>query len=147
MPIPPLDERGFLPPGVHPCSLEEIRLRFGEFRRTDRRSHLFRQLERYMREARCAAIVRALVVDGSFVTGKDDPEDIDLVVVLPEALPSGVLNPSAYNTLSKRRIRKMYSFDAFVASDGTIEYRELIEFFAQVKAEPGLRKGVLRVEL
>jgi hypothetical protein len=34
MPIPPLDEDGLLPEGIHECSLEEIRARFGSFQVT-----------------------------------------------------------------------------------------------------------------
>jgi hypothetical protein len=147
MPIPALDERGLLPAGVHRCSLEEVQARFGQFQSTDRRVHLFQQLQRYVEQARSAAVVRAIVVDGSFVTSKVDPEDIDLMVVLPGDLPGGELSPVVYNAISKRRIRKTYPFDAFVASDGTVEYQELVEFFAQVKAQPGVQKGLLRVEL
>lgn len=147
MPIPQLDARGFLPAGVHRCSLEEVRERFGSFQGTDRRVRLFEQLESYVAEARCTGVVRAVVVDGSFVTSKRDPSDIDLVVVLPRELPSGPVSPSVYNATSRRRIRKKFPFDVLVAADGSVEYDRFVEFFAQIKEGPGLEKGLLRVEL
>jgi hypothetical protein len=44
MPIPDLDQGGFLPPGVHDCSLEEIGERFARFQVSDRRMRLFDKL-------------------------------------------------------------------------------------------------------
>ncbi len=41
MPIPPLDDLGFLPEGVHACSLDEVEERFGCFQTVDRRIYLF----------------------------------------------------------------------------------------------------------
>ncbi len=147
MPIPELTEGGVLPPGVHACSLEEIGQRFGSFQGTDGRVQLYDALVRYVGEARLTKLVRALVVDGSFVTSKPDPGDIDLLVVLPEQLPAADLPPFAYNVLSKKKIRRMYPFDAFIAQDDGPVYREYVAFFAQVKAQPGATKGILRVDL
>ena len=70
MPIPVLEKSGFLAPGVHECTLAEIRVRFGSFQGTSRRPDLFDKLEAFIVAARSAGIVRSLVVDGSFVTAE-----------------------------------------------------------------------------
>lgn len=147
MAIPPLTAEGVLPPGVHACSLDEIQQRFGSFQGTDCRVQLYGALLRYTEEARRTGLVRALVIDGSFVTSKPDPGDVDLLVVLSEQLPANDLPPFAYNVISKKKIRRMYPFDAFIAHDDGPAYRELVAFFAQVKSQPGAIKGILRVEL
>jgi hypothetical protein len=147
MPIPALDPRGFLPPGLHACSLDEIEARFGSFQESDRRVRLHAALVRYAAEARASRMIRALVVDGSFVTGKAEPGDIDLVVVLGGTIPRGDLPPFAYNAISKRRIKAMYPFDVVVVPDGGDAYQAAVEFFAQIKHQPGAVKGLLRVEL
>jgi hypothetical protein len=147
MPIPDLDERGVLPPGVYECTLDEIQERFGSFQGTDQRVRLHAALVRYAAEARSTRIIRALIVDGSFITSKPDPEDIDLVVVLGEAVPKTELTPFVYNALSKRRIKAKYPFDVFVVPDGDEEYQTYVDFFAQIKHQPGAVKGLLRVEL
>ena len=58
MPIPFLDEHGFLPAGIHDCTLEEIKARFGSFQTTDRRPQLFAKLEAFLAEARAARMVQ-----------------------------------------------------------------------------------------
>lgn len=147
MPIPNLDHRGVLPPGLHACSLDEIQVRFGSFQESDRRVRLHEELVRYAAEARNSRMIQALVVDGSFVTDKAEPGDIDLVIVLGGAMPQGDLPPFAYNAISKRRIKAMYPFDVVVVPDGGGAYNAAVEFFAQVKHQPGAVKGLLRVEL
>ncbi len=147
MPIPDLDARGLLPPGLYACSLEELRARFGVFAGTDRRVRLFERLAAYVVEARSTGLVRALVVDGSFITAKPEPGDVDLVVVLLEGIEGLELKPFAYNALSRKRVAKRYAFDAVVAPDGSTAYREYLAFFAQVKDQPEVTKGLLRVEL
>lgn len=86
MAIPELDETGFLPPGVHEASLAEVHEAFGQFRGSDRRMRLYAALEAFAEEARGSGLVAALIVNGSFTTGKPQPGDIDLIVVL--RLPS-----------------------------------------------------------
>src|SRR4051794_27825639 len=118
MSIPDDDEDGTLPPGVHPCTLEEVKDRFGRFRGSDRRSHLYRQLVEYVAQARSTGEVRALIIDGSFVTGKAEPGDIDIIVVISRDLLSEPgLSPRVYNVVSKRRVRKRFELDLFVALD------------------------------
>jgi hypothetical protein len=79
MAIPALDPNGVLPAGVHDCTLEEIKSRFGSFQGSDRRPQLFSRLETFLTEARGVEIVQSVLVDGSFVTAKADPNDIDLL--------------------------------------------------------------------
>ncbi len=130
MSIPALTEHGVLPAGVHTCSLDEIGQRFGSFQGTDCRVRLHAALVRYVAEARRSGLVRALIVDGSFVTAKPDPGDIDLLVVLVEEIPAADLPPFAYNVLSKKKIRRMYPFDALIAPDGSLTHRTYIDFYA-----------------
>jgi len=148
MPIPALDEAGFLPAGVHICTLEEIKLRFGTFQRSDRRPELFRRLEAFLSEARASGIVLSVLIDGSFVTAKAEPNDIDVILVLaPEHNFAADLSPSNYNILSKRRVYRRYGFDLLVASAGSDEHRRYIQFFQQIRFEPRRTKGILEVRI
>ena len=148
MPIPPLDQNGFLPAGVHDCTLEEIKTRFGSFQRSDRRPNLLQKLEALVAEMRSARFARCLLVDGSFVTAKPDPNDIDLVLVLPFAHDLiADLTPAQYNLVSKRRVQKRFGFDIVAVRESNVEYDEAAAFFEQVRHEPALRKGILRLSL
>ena len=96
MPIPDL-QNGLLPPGVHDCSIEEARARFGSFQGSDRRPRLFAKLEQYLNEVRTTRLVARVVLDGSFVTAIPDPNDIDLVLLLrPGHDFSAALQPFEY---------------------------------------------------
>jgi hypothetical protein len=109
MPIPPLDEDGFLPPGIHGCRLEEVGERFSTLGGSERRSRLFAKLQEYVRDVRRTGMAVALVIDGSFVTGKPDPSDIDLVLVLKRDHDFTLdLRPFEYNTVSRAGVRRIY---------------------------------------
>lgn len=72
--IPDFDDSGKLPPGVHEATWDEIAQRFGW---TSRRRELLDRLSaalETLREAGC----RRVFINGSFVTDKDEPGDIDV---------------------------------------------------------------------
>ncbi len=146
MPIPDLDADGLLPVGIYEATIDDVRTSFGRFQRTDRRPDLFQRLEEFIVEARSTGLIAALIVNGSFVTVKDEPSDIDLVLVLRRDHDFQVeLPPFQYNTLSKRRVRKRYRFDILLAREDSGEYEEYVCFFQQVKQRPHRQKGILKV--
>src|SRR3954469_17649731 len=105
MPIPDLDEHGFLSVGVYDCELHEIRARFGIFQGSSRRPDLFTRLVAFVAEAKASEVVEAIVVDGSFITSKDLPNDIDLLVVVASDHDFSLdLAPREYSILSARRV-------------------------------------------
>lgn len=129
-------------------TLDELRDRFGQFQSSDRRPRLFEKLEEYVNLARRSGVVVRLIIDGSFVTAKPSPEDIDLVaVVRADHDFSADLPPDAYNALAGRRARRLFGFDVLVALDGSDTLRRWVEFFSEVKGVPGRRKGTLEVIL
>lgn len=145
---------GVLPEGMHDCTFAEVETAFGRFWRTDRRIQLTAALRQFVDEARKSGIVAAIVIDGSYVTAKAEPNDIDLIVAYrPDFDLSGELRPFEYNVLSRRAVRTKYRFDAFAVPDGSTGYVKLVEFFARVRMDdpdqsfPHERKGLLRVAL
>ena len=82
--IPPFDEHGYLPPGVHPATLDEIEARFG------RESELRRvQMEslRWLVDLALRAGVARVVINGSFVTEAFEPNDVDCVLLIGVGFP------------------------------------------------------------
>ncbi len=146
MPIPDFDSVGLLPQGVHDCTLNEVRKRFGVFQTTDRRPKLFDRLDALIQDAWATGLISEIIIDGSFVTAKSDPNDVDLILVLKaERDYSAELRPFEYNVLSTRQTRKIYGFDVLVAMHSSKVYGEYLAFFAQVRGEIGRRKGLLRL--
>src|SRR5438309_10715227 len=103
---------GVLPDGVHACTLEEVVERFGRSQGSDRRQKLTDALKQYIEDVRSLGVAAALIIDGSYVTIKAKPNDIDLILVLRENLHSEhELVPAEYNVKSTRMVRRKYAFD------------------------------------
>lgn len=151
--IPDLDD-GVLPEGVHSCTTEEVEQAFGSFTRSDCRQRLTQTLRRYIEDARKARIAVAVVVDGSYITAKSEPGDIDLLLALrPDLDLSMELLPMEYNVQSKRMVRRLYGFDVLSAIDGSDAYLKQVDFFSRVRLDDPeqrtsrSRKGLLRIDL
>jgi len=86
--IPPYNEFGCLPPGIHPATLDEIDTRFGQL------SELRRvQMEsvRWMVELAQKAGVERIVLNGSFVTDIMEPNDVDCVLLVGRGYPADAM--------------------------------------------------------
>ena len=148
MPIPALNSDGFLPTGIFDCSLAEVRDRFGSFQVSDTRPRLFARLEALVAEMQRGAMFEELLVDGSFVTAKPAPNDIDLVAVLrPGHDFERDLPMSEYALISRTLLRRRFAFDIIVAERDSQLYRTYVEFFSRVRENPEARKGLLRLSL
>ncbi|AFY96183.1 DUF6932 family protein [Chamaesiphon minutus] len=73
MTIPPFNELGYLPPGVYEVSWMEMMQRFGT---NNRRLRLMTGLAAALRKLAQAGC-RRVIIGGSFVTDKKDPNDFD----------------------------------------------------------------------
>jgi hypothetical protein len=82
--IPEFNDDGYLPPGIYSASLEEVVARFGlesELRRNQMESL------RWLVDLARRAGVQRLVVNGSFVTDKFEPNDVDCVLLVGPDFP------------------------------------------------------------
>ncbi len=148
MAIPALNEQGWLPDGIHDCTLEEAADRFAVFQSSDRRPQLWARFTEFMHEAKACRLVEDVLVDGSFVTGKPEPSDIDLVLVVAASHDfSADLPPTHYGVLAQRQVRRRFGFDIVVVKNGSANLEQAVAFFQQVKQRPGEKKGILRVRL
>ncbi len=148
MPIPPLNSDGLLPVGIHETTLDEIRQRFGSFQGSDQRSHLFARLLELASAMQRSGIFESLLIDGSFVTDKPAPNDIDLIAVLrPDHDFERDLPISEYALVSRTMLARRFRFDVVVAERDSAVYKTYVEFFNLVREAPGLKKGILRVVL
>jgi hypothetical protein len=82
--IPHLNDDGYLPPGIHPATLEEIAERFGQ--ESELRQVQMESLRWLVDLARRAGVLR-IVVNGSFVTDKLEPNDVDCVLLIGPGFP------------------------------------------------------------
>jgi hypothetical protein len=83
VPLPPLNANGDLPPGVHTCSRTELLDRFGTS--TSTRVLMGMRLLRVLDLALQSGYVARAIVFGSFLSGKPEPGDVDLFLVMEDA--------------------------------------------------------------
>lgn len=153
--LPAITEHNLLPPGIHDATIEKVRQHFGTFQKSDRRCRLFEKLTDYVKEVRDAGWDAEVIVDGSFVMSNiDEPDDIDLILVLPEDWDmTAEVKPFEYNLISKKRVQKHYGFDVRAVRANSPEKQEWIDFFSKVNpkwCQPysipiGTKKGIVRV--
>ena len=77
--IPPFDELGFLPVGVHPATPAEIEERFGRSSE-DRRAQM--ESINWMIDLARRAGIQRIVLNGSFVTDIIEPRDVGMAEVV-----------------------------------------------------------------
>ena len=152
-----LTDKQVLPDGVHNSTLENVRELFGGFQRSDRRSKLCAKLEEYLAELKKSGIFGFVIVDGSFIMAcVDEPEDIDLVLVLGKNWDmSQDLKPFQYNLVSKKDVKRNYPFDIFPVCDGSDGESYWIDFFSKVNVKwydehgfpDGSTKGLVRIAI
>ena len=82
--IPPFNDEGYLPPGLHRATLDDINARFG--RESELRRVQMESLRWLIELARRAGVLR-IVVNGSFVTDKLEPNDVDCLLLIAAGFP------------------------------------------------------------
>ena len=144
--IPQFTDEGLLPPGVHQAGLEELKEKMGWSRK---RRELLEGLEEVLDLMASCGVVRAYL-DGSFVTDKDRPNDIDGCYdlaedVTPEDLKrlASIFPPSPSNRAEAKR---RFGVDFFPAAATELGSGQPFLRFFQTDRE-ARERGVLSVEL
>ena len=135
--------RGELPPGIYVTTLKEIE---GKLVFNKGRKELFEGLKAAMENLSKAGVPKAYI-DGSFVTRKPIPNDIDGCWDIDEDVDPSRLDPVFLDFSDRRKaMKEKYGVDFFIAN--TIELgsgKPFVEFFQQNR--DGLSRGILVVEL
>jgi hypothetical protein len=83
MPLPKFNLGGDLPPGVHRATMDEVISRFGG--QTTARQRCTQNLKHVYELANGTGQLERLVIFGSYVTDKESPNDIDVILVMNDA--------------------------------------------------------------
>jgi hypothetical protein len=89
---------------------------------------------------------KRLLIDGSFVTAKSEPNDVDAVVLLPDDFGEQVTaNSDAALELEEMLLTRRPE-EIFAAEDQG-DWEAWIEFFGRTRELDGRRKGLVEVQL
>jgi len=146
--LPEFDIDGDLPPGIHRATFDEIERRLSRFIVSDRRINLFARFKQLLVMAKRSGIVERLVVGGSFVTSKPEPNDIDVVIVVDSDLDFDALTPSQYTVTDRRALRRVLkteALDIITVRNGTTRMDLVLELFQSKRDNKQV--GVVEVKL
>ena len=144
--IPAFDQDGNLPPGIHVATWKELQERFAK---TAHRSVLLRRLRRAASILRSVGCTR-IYIDGSFVTSKPKPNDVDVAWE-----PAGVdvakllaLEPVFGDFADQRSAQKAKFSAEFFPSSAAADLAgsTFLEFF-QIDKSTSKAKGIIAIDL
>jgi hypothetical protein len=141
--IPPFRTDGYLPDGVYLASEAEVLFRFGAS--TRRRRRLALRLRRWIRLARQLGGQRFLC-DGSFVTTKEEPIDVDAVILLPQDFESQV-EQGVESALELEEMLLTRRPEEIFAAEDDADWNEWVDFFSRTREADGRRKGLVEIRL
>ena len=141
--IPGFREDGYLPEGLFLANEAEVAFRFGTSNRIRRR--LVIRVRRWIEIAREVRAIR-LMIDGSFVTAKAEPNDVDAVILLPNDFDTQISEDSDAAIKPEEMLLTRSPEEIFAAED-EIDWNDWIEFFSRTREADGRRKGLVEIEL
>jgi hypothetical protein len=141
--IPAFRPDGYLPESVHRATEAEVTFRFGSS--TPRRRRLAIRVRRWIELARADGAPR-LLIDGSFVTDKPEPRDVDAVILLPADFQEQVRRGSDAALELEQVLLSRHPEELFAAEDET-DWDEWAAFFGRTREPGGRRKGLVEIEL
>lgn len=92
-----------------------------------------------------------MYVDGSFVTDKKVPEDVDVVLDMTRATREGRLSALNFMVAEQGRLRQDYSVHFWINLPGDNDFSDFFQYLGVKTArhkglDPSHRKGILRLE-
>lgn len=145
--LPELTAYGALPPGIHPASLDEIEARYGKFQQPDRPTRLLAIVREFVQEVQACRWVRRVLLAGSLVTSKEEPDDIDLLLVFERHAEFVDLLPHEYNVLYQAGAQRRFGalLDLHVVEEHSEAMERLLRFFQRNR--DGRMVGMIEVSL
>jgi hypothetical protein len=144
VPLPDLNELGDLPEGVHQATLDEVVARFGAG--SPQRQAVTARLRRIRELAVRTGGLDRVVVFGSYVTAKPEPNDVDVVLVMRDDFDPTRCPPEAAALFDHGRAEAEFGASVFWLRPGMLLGETLGQFVShwQLKREGG-RRGILEV--
>jgi hypothetical protein len=138
--LPPLNENGDLPPGVHIAGWREIEQRFG--RGSEARIRALATLKRLHELAVLSGALRNFYVFGSFISAIAEPRDVDVLLVMARDFRIEHCPLNSRPLFSHLQAEARYGASVFWFREGTMP-EELLRAW-QLRRDGTLR-GILEV--
>jgi len=154
MSLPPFNEHGYLPEGVHETTLEYSQTRFAI---NSHRVKLWGRLEEFLAWVATTGQFSHLYIDGGFITGKAAPEDIDVILQTHASFgPDALKAMEPFFARGMEAILEKYSVHLHFWCEGfpggVSDFRRFFQYLRPQDAAPlglreGAKKGIVRIRL
>jgi hypothetical protein len=144
MPLPHFDHQGELPAGVHQATIDEIITRFGSG--TPQRQAVTARLLRIYNLLKTTGKLERLIIFGSYVTTKPNPNDVDLVLVLADDFDLQACDEETRRLFEHTEAAEEFGASIFWIRPSMLLLERLEEFIAhwQIKRDR-TRRGIVEV--
>jgi len=144
MPLPSLNTKGELPEGVHQATMDEVLTQFGGS--TPQRQAVTARLQRIFQLARATGKLARLVIFGSYVTSKPDPNDVDVVLVMDDSFDLPACDAETRSLFDHIEAEEEFGASIFWIRPSLLILEVLETFIAHWQiTRGGARRGIVEV--
>jgi hypothetical protein len=141
--LPAFSEDGDLPPGVYRATMTEVLERFGQG--SIQRRAVADRLQRVYECVVATGQLARFIVFGSFVTAKDDPNDVDIVLVMLDTFDLASVTDESALVFQHPEANTRFGASIFwVTRSGAIGGEQTMIEYWQVRREGGQR-GIVEI--
>ncbi len=144
MPLPNLNHEGELPEGIHQATIDEVIAQFGSG--TEQRIIVTERLKRIYQLTKETGHLQQLLIFGSYITAKSNPNDIDIVIIFDDDFDIAACSEDVKKLLSHQQAATEFGASVFWIRPSLLFLETIDEFIAgwQVKRD-GTRRGIIEV--
>lgn len=144
MALPDFDNKGELPEGIHQTTIDEVAIRFG--RGTPQRQVVTANLLRIYQLAKATNKLDRLIIFGSYITTKPNPNDVDIILIFNDDFNFTACEEETKKLLDHNQAEKEFGASVFWIRPSLIILEPLEQFIAhwQIKRDQTLR-GIVEV--
>ena len=144
MPLPNLNHEGELPEGIHSATIDEVIAQFGSG--TEQRIIVTERLKRIYQLAKETGHLQQLLIFGSYITAKPEPNDIDVVIIFDDDFDIAACSDAVKKLLTYQQTENEFGASIFWIRPSLLFLETIDQFIAgwQVKRD-GTRRGIIEV--
>jgi hypothetical protein len=144
MALPVFTDRGDLPEGVYPATMDDVRARCGAG--TAQRQQVTERLMRVFQLAASTGLLDRPIIFGSYVTDKAEPNDVDVVLIMRDEFRPKNCPEAARPLFDHALADEQFRASVFWVRPGMLFRETLDEFIAhwQIKRDQ-TRRGIVEV--
>ena len=144
MPLPRLNDAGELPAGVHQATMDEVLAQFGSG--TAQRQGITAHLRRIYHLARATRKLERLILFGSYITAKPDPNDVDIILVMRDDFDVQACDDASRPLFDHPRAAEAFGASVFWIRPALLVLETLEEFIAHWQiTRDQTRRGIVEV--